>query len=202
MVRSSSGRTPNSRASPTPITAVRARDSSSKEFNHRPDTSGTSSTTGRSSLAATTGIGTVSYFSRASSYGVTMMLVSSTIGATASTVVTVSARSTTSTGRVGSCPPNELDADASTRLVPSSATLAFRSPLAESVRPTAAMMAATPIIGPSRSNRVRTLRASSPTIATRTRSRKTLIGAPRRSRFDRRAWTLCALRSWRCPCHG
>ena len=162
------------REGPTPMTALRAPEVSSKSSIQRPLTSGTSSTSGSAASEARTGTGTVSKYSRTSSYGVTTTFESSTTADTFSTSTTVWARSTASAGRVGSDEPKLDAAVASIRLVPSSATLRLRSPLAESVRPTAAMIAATPIIGPSSSSAVRILRATRPEKATPTRSRAPL----------------------------
>ena len=61
------------------------------------------------------------------------------------------------------------------RLVPNLFTFALRSPFAESVSPTEAMIAATPIIGPRSKSKVRTLRANNPLKATRRRSLKVLM---------------------------
>ena len=171
-----------------PITADLLVACSSKSLSHRPLMSFTSSTEGKSTSLASTGMGTASYLSFASLYGVTTMFASSCTLATDFTVMTLRARSSTSSGSVGSWPPNALDAETSMRLVPSLLTFALRSPLALSVRPTAAMMAATPIIGPSNSNSVRTLRAKRPVSETIRRSLNVFI-APLscRSRCDRRA---------------
>ena len=176
------------------MTAARTLLSSSNWLIQRPETKSTWRTLGNISSVPRTGIGTVSNFSRASSYGVTTIFESSTTAETFSTVVTVNARSTASVGRVGFCPPNELEAAASIRLVPSFETFCFRSPFAESVSPTDAIIAATPIIGPRSSKSVRTLRASNPVRATRTRSLNVLISeAPHQRRFRHRALISCGL---------
>ena len=84
---------------------------------------------------------------------------------------TVKARSTASAGRVGVLPAEAARRARLDQVRAEFGDLALEVTLGLSVSPTAAMIAATPIVGPSSSSTVRTLRANRPLMATRTRSR-------------------------------
>src|SRR5579862_7345537 len=112
--------------------------------------------------------------------------------AAAATVGTAVTRRTASAGNVGFCWPKVPPASASMRVVPSWLSLAFRSPLALSVSPTAPTMAATPTMGPSMISSVRTLRAVRPAQATARRSRSLLTRCAPRARSPDQLLALVA----------
>src|SRR6516164_8726552 len=112
------------------------------------------------------------------------MPLSSAVAAAPLTLGMAIVRLTASAGNVGFCWPKVPPAVATIRVVPSWASLALRSPLALSVRPTAPTMAATPTMGPSMIRSVRVLRAVRPDQATPSRSRRRLTAALR-------AFALC-----------
>ena len=87
--------------------------------------------------------------------GGVMMPLTALVAVDPSTVAKRLARSTTSSVKIGASALKDAAASPRIRLSPRAASVSWRSPLADSVSPTAATIALTPMIGPSMMSRVR-----------------------------------------------